>query len=485
MSRFSLMKESIRRNCIYLNLVLIILLLMGCSPQEGSKKRYNVLFIAVDDLRPELGCYGKDYISSPNIDRLASEGRIFNHAYCQQALCAPSRASLLTGRYPDQLGVMNLKDHFRDNFPDLVTLPQLFKENGYFSYGIGKIFHSPTNYDPASWSENQPVLKGSNYCLKRNDENYASTVEMVLTDTADYFDRNTTLMAIKKLEELKDSTFFLAVGLFKPHLPFNAPESFWKRYDQNTISLPETEGDPIGAPSYSIRGWWEIQNYADMPTKEEGITEDKARELIHGYRACISYTDNHVGMLLDGLKRLGLEENTIVVLWGDHGYKLYDYQDWCKHTLTEIDNRVPLIMKVPGMPNQGSSTEAIVELIDIYPTLADICSLPRSETLDGKSFKEALMDPKAKHREVALSMYPRRHDLLGYSVRSEDFRYTKWSMKDDFSKYDSLELYDLKNDPHASVNRAYDTEYASDIKALDQLLNTTVQGRRNKVYPIK
>jgi arylsulfatase A-like enzyme len=368
---------------------------------------------------------------------------------------------------------MDLNTHFRDRMPNAVTLPQHFKNHGYYSYGIGKVFHHPTGYDALSWSDPQPELTGSAYFPPIAGDKRTATE--ISPSNADYFDRNTTQMAIEKLKELKDTSFFLAVGLYKPHLPFNAPVEFWNRYNRADIDFPTTNGDPIDAPGYALRGWWEIQNYTDIPPKNVGITEEKARELIHGYRASVSYSDNHVGMLLHALDELGLDKNTIVVLWGDHGYKLYDYRDWCKHTLMEIDTRVPLIFRIPHMPKQGDATEALVESIDIYPTLADLCNIPLPQNTEGRSFKNVLLNPEAPHREAALSLYPRGDSLIGYSMRTEGFRFTKWSSSTNFTRYDSLELYDLDKDPRAFVNMAYKEKYSRVtsryLKSMDSLLS--------------
>lgn len=448
----------------------LVVLTISCGQKELRDKPFNVLFIAVDDLRPELGCYGKDYMYTPNIDKLAKEARVFNKAFCQQAICGPSRASILSGIYPHESGVMDFETSFRNKFPDLKTLPQLFKNNGYHAYGVGKIYHHPTGFDTLSWSEKQPQLKGDVYMKPENKDRYSSSNEIVEDSEANYIDRNTTMMAIEKLKELKDSVFFLAVGLYKPHLPYNAPKKFWDLYDRSEIELPVTTRPPVGSPSYSIKGYWELVNYADIPPQNE-ISEDKVKELIHGYRASVSYSDYHVGLLLDALHELDLSDNTVVVLWGDHGYKLYDYGDWCKHTLSEVDNHVPLIVKVPGMNQPGDPSDALVELVDVYPTLAELCGVSLANSVSGKSFKNVINNPITSHHTEVLSVYKRGWaKVFGYSIRNEDFRFIKWQGTDDQTGVDSLELYDLQKDPLSTINLAYDPQYREDVvKLLDRL----------------
>ena len=317
----------------------------------------NVLFIAVDDLRPELGCYGADHIESPNIDRLASMSTLFKQAYCQQAVCAPSRNSLMTGLRPDAMGIYDLYTFFRNKVPDVVTLPQHFKNHGYYTERVGKIYHTGhgNQDDQLSWSRPaakmwrpQPISNGDTVGLERDfptiDEKklpyYRSDApEKNMTDAV------ATEYAVKRIGELRDSTFFFAVGYVKPHLPFVAPEKYWDMYDPQQISIPDRT-IPEGMPDLALHQFGELRKYHDIP--EEGPLDDPtSRNLIHGYYAAVSMIDAQIGKLLNALEENQLLDDTIVILWGDHGWKLGDYGGWCKHTNFELDTRVPLIIMDP------------------------------------------------------------------------------------------------------------------------------------------
>jgi len=456
---------------------------------EPAPQKPNVLFIVVDDLRPELGCYGKDYIKSPNIDRIAKAGMVFNRAYCQQAVCSPTRSSLMTGTRPDTTKVWDLVTHFRKALPDVVTLQQNFKNNGYFVQGMGKIFHGSLD-DPQSWSVPWGTPKAVKYALEENrildqrqyeaePDGDAKTAAIKAArdavgmpsskmnsrgpafegaDVPDntFQDGKVAELAVKTLQDMsqKKEPFFLAVGFIKPHLPFVAPKKYWDLYDPATIQLAPNKFRAKDAPDYAILPGGELRNYYGIP--EGSIPDDLARQLKHGYCAAVSYTDAQVGMLLDELKRLGLDKNTIVILWGDHGWKLGEHDAWCKHTTTENDANAPLILSVPGMKNAGAHTDALVEFVDVYPTLSELAGLPLPAHLEGTSFKPLLDDPKRPWKTAAFSQYPRKQNggLMGYSMRTDRYRFTVWVSRTDRSKVDAIELYDHQTDPQENVNIA-------------------------------
>ena len=428
----------------------------------------NVLFIAADDLRTELGCYGVPAVQSPNIDRLARNGMVFNRAYCQQAVCSPSRSSLLTGTRPDTTKVWNLSTHFRKALPDVVALPQLFKDNGYFTQGMGKIYHHGYD-DPRSWSvpttfpsaphgaERAPVDPDAapGTAAKRGPPFRAS-------DGPDnsLHDGELADMAITALRALKTNSqpFFLAVGFIKPHLPFISPKKYWDLYDPAKIPLAPNPFPPKDAPDYAIVAGGEVHSYGGVPVGRH-LPDDYARQLKHGYFAAVSYMDAQVGRVLGELDRLGLRDNTIVILWGDHGWKLGEHDAWAKHSNVENDARAPLVISVPGMTNDGQHTDALVEFVDIYPTLAELAGLPLPKHLEGVSFKPLLSHPQLAWKTAAFSQYPRkvgRKNLMGYSMRTDRYRFTCWVDRADHTKVDAVELYDHQTDPQENTNIAKD-----------------------------
>ncbi len=479
----------------YLILITAFILMLATSrcqqaEQQAAEKAdlpMNILFIAVDDLRPELGCYGKDYIHSPNIDRLATKSLVFDRAYCQQAVCSPSRTSLMTGLRPDATEIYGLQTHFRDVVPGVVTLPQHFKENGYHTEFWGKIYHA-TLLDSASWS-----VEGSNqdrrvepqwpkenwraYVLDSSiaiaEQNNGGGLPYEMADVPDnaYPDGKIAEHAIRTLQTLskQDQPFFLGVGFYKPHLPFNAPKKYWDMYDPSTITLPHPS-PPTDAPAIALTEWGELRAYANIPS-EGKLDEAMSRKLIHGYRACVSYTDAQVGKVLDELDRLGLRDNTIVVLWGDHGWKLGDYGDWCKHTNFEIDTHAPLIVSVPDMANQGKHSRALVEFVDIYPTLSELAGLPIPAHVQGKSFVPLLEDPEQAWKAFALSQFPREKEkVMGYSIRTDQYRFTRWENRES-GEVIARELYQHTDDPIAKYNLAKQPGYDQEIQWLDSLLD--------------
>lgn len=455
--------------------------------------RWNVLFVAVDDLRPELGCYGAAHVRSPNLDRLAREGMVFRRAYCPQAVCSPSRTSLFTGARPDTTGVHDNELHFRKTMgSDVITLPQLFKHHGWFVQGMGKLYHGGLN-DPQSWSVWRGTPTVHVYALPQNRKivarkraerearaaqglpplrtrDYGPAWECADVPDSTYHDGALADMAIAALREAARTNlpFWLGVGFVRPHLPFVAPKKYWDLYDRDAIALAPNPFPPRGAPPYAVPPGSELRDYEGIPA-ERVLPEDLARTLKHGYYASVSYMDAQFGRVLDELERLGLRTNTIIVVWGDHGWKLGEHAAWCKHTNVELDTRVPLLVSVPGMRHAGTTTDAIVEFVDIYPTLADLCNLPIPNHIEGTSFRPVLENPTRPWKRAAFSQYPRRHEgrsLMGYSMRTERYRFTMWVSQRDPTVVDAVELYDHATDPQENENLASRPEMAQLVRDL-------------------
>jgi len=439
-----------------------------------STKRKNILFIAVDDLRPNLGCYGDPHAVSPHIDRLAGLGMQFNRAYCQVAVCNPSRASLMTGLRPDNLGVWTLPIHFREAKPDAVTIPQWFRKHGYTAVSHGKIFHNPTP-DPQSWSEPiramaslpDPYPEGTRELVqsemaklpkkdwRKNNLRRPSTSSPDLSDN-EVLDGARTEMAIEDLRRLgkQAEPFFLAMGYIRPHLAWIAPKKYWDLHDPNKLPVPKNQTLIEATPAYAMHNNSELSHYVDLidmptPWDEDELTEAKRRHLIHGYYACVSYVDAQIGRLLSVLNEEGLSDNTIVVLWSDHGWKLGENRGWGKMTNYEIDARVPLIIVDPGSKNAGTQSDQLVELLDLYPTLCSMIGIEEPDFVDGKSLVPVLNDPNTKIHDEAMSQYYRRHEdreYMGYSMRTDQYRFVEWR---DFSTGEIIEreLYDHQDLP--------------------------------------
>ncbi len=456
--------------------LVLLLCALGCAAARPP----NVLFIAVDDLRPELGVYGRPEVRSPHIDRLGREGVVFEHAYAQQAVCSPSRTSLLTGLRPDATRVYDLETHFRETVGCTVTLPQYFKQHGYHTEWYGKLFHARLLDDP-SWTQQGERLEPDDnwraYAVEENKRMGAGP-PYENADVADdtYPDGKIANRGIEALRRIARWPFFLALGFYKPHLPFTAPKRYWDLYDPSAIALPARGQPPDGAPRFASSGWGELRSYAGVP-REGPVSPELARTLIHGYRAAVSYTDAQVGRVLAELDRLGLRDQTIVVLWGDHGWKLGEYGQWAKHTNFELDTRVPLLVRAPGV--QPARTAALVELVDLYPTLVELAGLPAAAHLQGTSLVPLLREPARPWKVAALSQYP-RPGLMGRSMRTEHHRFTRWESPDGAAT--AYELYDQRTDAVADTNLA-DAEPAT-VKKLDALL-TEAWGRSLATPPCR
>lgn len=472
------------RLLLLLTTLACILLFSDRAAAASATRKPNVLLICVDDLKPLLGCYGDQKIKSPSLDRLARRGLLFERAYCNQAVCAPSRNALMTGVRSTTLGIYDLGTNFRQAIPDAVTLAQLFKQNGYRTEALGKIFHvgHGNHEDPASWSVPHFAANSIAYVLPESRAKAGLTREEALfsnqspgnlpkgaaVESADvpddkYPDGKIVDEAIQRLQAASgkpSEPFFLAVGFLKPHLPFCAPKKYWDLYQRNSFALPSRNAPPDGAPPYAPTGWGELRQYSEMPDSGP-VTDDQARTLIHGYHAAVSFMDAQLGRVLDELDRLELARNTIIVLWGDHGWHLGDHGMWCKHSNYEQANRIPLLIAAPGITKPGTRTRALAETVDIYPTLRELAGLPETklpQPLEGKSLVPVLKRPSRDSKEAVFHVYPRNRPgngaILGRAVRTERYRLVEWKKPGAAADTADLELYDYETDPAETKNLA-------------------------------
>lgn len=448
----------------------------------ANPARPNVLLILVDDLKPSFGAYGDSFVVSPNLDRLAARGMRFDRAYCNQAVCAPSRNNLMTSMRSTTSGIYSLSEFFRNRFPDAVTLPQYFMQHGYRTEGVGKVFHIGHGNvnDEKSWSvpfhKENPIdyvmIESTGGVMTREYalfENYGGGNAWQLPKSAAwenpdveddaYADGRIALEGIRRLRAAKDrdEPFFIALGFTKPHLPFCAPKRYWDLYNPADFKLAEVTTPPEGAPAYAGKDpKVEIGNYTPVPDGKEPIADDLARTLIHGYYASLSYMDAQVGKVIDELDRLGLAENTIIVLWGDHGYHLGDHGTWTKHTNYEADARIPILMIAPGVTRPNSYSSSFIETVDIYPTLAELAGLPAPtgpQTIDGTSVVPILKDPTASVRDHAYHAFDRGR-RIGRAIRTERYRMVEWKVPGEPESTAEYELYDYSVDKVEKKNLA-------------------------------
>ena len=518
----------------FASLFFLVVISNAIIAQRKPTSKPNILFIAVDDLKPLLGCYGNTMVKTPNIDRLAKMATVFNRNYCQQAICGPTRASLMTGSRPDVTKIWNLTTQMRDVNPDILTLPQYLISQGYTTSGIGKIYHPSSaikGVDPVSWSipylkskqSDFPVDTGEpangqyqlpetkakmtpdiiaerkqqNKDLAANDENPKSikgpSTECIdLPDNA-YQDGVNALLAKDQIIALSksDKPFFMGVGFSKPHLPFVAPKKYWDLYKREDMPIASFQEHSKNGPLIAYHQSGELRNYLDIPefatlpadSLRIGLKLEKQKELIHGYYAAISYMDAQVGILLNTLESLEILDNTIIVLWGDHGWHLGDHDLWHKHTNFEEATRAPLIIAGPGI--KSGKTNSLTEFVDVFPTICDLAGVTIPKNLDGKSLKPLMLNNKAKGKEYAISQYPRKlkkaemaklgytdSKMMGYSLRTDQYRYTIWmnnfNSKEVFneSQVYTSEMYDYVKDPLEKVNVVNDKNYSATSAAL-------------------
>jgi uncharacterized sulfatase len=459
-----------------LALIFLILLALFVAPiayAAEPAKKLNVLFIAVDDLSVRLGCYGHPMVKTPNIDRLAARSVRFERAYCQFPLCSPSRVSLLTGMRPDVTRIFDLLTDFRDIHPDVVTLPQLFRKHGYFTARVGKIFHYhvPLHIgtsgldDPQAWDK---VVNPRGIDKDEETKLHVLTPELDnLGESLRYLGDNSkdeeqtdgicAREAIKLLDAHRDKPFFLGVGFYRPHVPWIAPKKYFDLYARAPIKVPKIPADDRPTkPRLALLG----QN---LPKPNYGLTEEECREAIRAYYACVSFVDAQIGKVLDALDRLKLADKTIVVLWGDHGWMLGEHGLWQKMSLYEESLQVPLLIAVPGMKTAGKSCAGLVESLDVYPTLTELCSLAPPENLQGKSLQPLLEDPRRPGKDVVFSQVT-RGIFMARTLRTPRWRYIEWD-----EGYMGRELYDHDDDPHELTNLATDQRQADTVTRLRQL----------------
>lgn len=459
------------------------------SAEDAAKSKLNVLLIISDDLNTALGSYGHPLVKSPNIDRLAARGVRFERAYCQFPLCNPSRASFMTGLRPDTTGVLENATDFRKNVPDAVTLPQLFLQHGYAVARVGKIFHYgvPNQIgtsgldDPPSWQtfvnpKGRDVDDESLIFSIKPGSGFGATLSWLAAEGRDdeQTDGKSAEAAIGLLEENKEKPFFLAVGFYRPHTPYVAPKAYFDLYPTDRIRLVTASGrDGVPAAALSVNP----ANY--------GIDDDLQRKALQAYHASTSFMDAQVGRLLDALDRLGLAERTIVVFFSDHGYHLGEHGMWQKMSLFEESTHVPLIVAAPGMAGNGRSARGLAELVDVYPTLADLCGLAAPTNLAGRSLKPLLVDPAKEGKSAVLSQVRRgpganataktkaatkpaqREAFSGYALRTDRYRYIEWD-----NGRRGRQLYDHETDPTEQHNLADDPRTTATVAELSRTLRT-------------
>lgn len=453
-------------------LLLAAVLLFGVAATAAT--RPNVLFIAVDDMNSDLGCYGHPYVKSPNIDRLAKRGVRFDRTYCQFPLCSPSRSSIMTGLRPSQTKVFDLRYHFRTHMPGVVTLPQLFKNNGYYVARVGKIYHygNPGDIgtsgldDPASWTEFVNPAGRDKTTLETDVINYTpqrglGSAMSFLADKEgkdeEHTDGKVALETIKLLEKHRSESFFIAAGFYKPHTPYIAPKKYFDLYPLEQVQLPKEPVDylkSVPAPALASTKPWPLF----------GVTPDQARECKRAYYAAISFVDAQIGKLLDAVERLKLTDNTIVIFWSDHGYHLGEHGLWMKQSLFEESARVPMILSTPWLKTRGQTCPRTVEFLDVYPTLADLAGLIPPNNLGGVSLRPLLDNPQKPWNRPAFTQV-QRGNFPGYAVRTERWRYIEW---DDGQQ--GAQLYDEKTDPHEYNNLAGDPKHAAVVAEMKTLI---------------
>ncbi len=457
--------------------VFIVIQFLTVSAIHAQNHKMNVLFIAVDDMNNDLGCFGNTQVQSPNIDRLADQGVAFANAYCQFPLCSPSRSSLLTGLRPDSTRVFDLHYHFRQGLPNVVTLPQMFINNGYYTARIGKIFHygNPGDIgtngldDKASWMERINPAGLDKTALEIDVINYTPKRKGLGAAMAYYSDSSGTDVqhtdgmvasdAIQMMAKHKDKPFFIAVGFYKPHCPWITPSKYFDEYNLDKIKLP-----PL--PPETVNNYPALALASTQPWPYFGLTPDHAQECKLAYFAAISFVDAQIGRVLNAVDSLGLDKNTIVVFWSDHGYHLGEHGLWFKQSLFEEAAKCPLIISVPGSATQGKTCRHPVELLDIYPTLADLAGLTPPEDLQGFSLSALIKNPEATWDHPAFTQVERRNNQPGHSIRTELWRYTEW----DYGKAGE-ELYNEVNDPHELHNLVNEPQYAEILEHLRSLLH--------------
>ena len=474
------------KRVLALILLAFIFAASAASVPTIANDRRNVLLLLVDDLKPALGCYGDAIAKTPRLDKLAASGMRFDLAYCNQAVCAPSRFTLMLGSHSTSTGLYDLRSQLRQIVPDAVTMPQYFAKHGYRTESLGKVFHighgnlgDPDSFsaphfhdkiieylDPTSTDGGKLTREEAFFTNQHLDKiktlPRGAAFEAPEVDDEQYADGRVAAETVKRLraaKQLRDqdgTPFFMVAGFARPHLPFCVPKRYWDLYDPATLPLPEFEELPHDAPSVAGKRGGEISNYKPVP--EDGnlkLSAELKRSLIHGYYASTSFVDAQIGKVLDELNSSGLVSNTIVVLWGDHGFHLGDLGIWTKHTNYEQANHIPILISAPGVTHPGSATKQLAESVDIFPTLAELAGLPKPtgpQPMDGVSLVPVLKDSSARVRDHAYHAYPKAK--LGRAIRTERYRLVEWRAIGAAAESAEYELYDYEADPLERENLA-------------------------------
>jgi iduronate 2-sulfatase len=483
--------------------LLASLLLASCSLLSAAE-RPNVLFIASDDMRPQLGCYGDTIVKSPNLDQLAARGMVFERSYVQQALCSPSRISMLSGRYPATTTIWEIGRTLRTTMPDITTMPQHFKNHGYHTRSIGKIYHVGID-DDASWTI--PAAQGNK---PRHSPQTAEAVTKFVDDAKargvavpkrgpgarnsvvppfeavdcadeDLLDGDAASQGVAQLREhakSPDKPFFLAVGFANPHVPWISPKKYWDLYDPAEFELAKNEFVPKGAPAFAATSGNDFRGYKGVPSGP--LPEDYKRQCLHGYYAAISYVDAQVGRLLATLEETGLAKNTVVVFWSDHGYYMGEHTWWgAKHNNYEGATRNCFIVATPDMKTAGAKTQSLAQAVDIAPTLTELCGLPANDGFQGTSLKPVLDDPATNVNKAAFSWYP-KEGWLGVAMRTDKWRYVEWTKTGETTQ---RELYNMVHDKQNDLNVADKPEHVKVIESLSKQMREKFPVQEFKALP--
>ncbi|MEH6549878.1 MAG: sulfatase [Pseudomonadales bacterium] len=477
-------------NMLFKMLIVISMLFQvsAICADDMSSPIKNVLFIVMDDLRPELQTYGKLHIQSPEIDALANESVLFSNAYSNVPVCGASRASVLSGLRPSPHRFLGYQSRIDEDAPEAITLPAQLKNSGFRTISVGKVLHfradSRDDWSKRPWHPMDDV-KGTSkdtghrdYQIEDNilrfkKERKGPAFEAADVPDNDYFDGKIAERAIAELQKAaeEEQPFFLAVGFLKPHLPFNAPKKYWDLYAPDSIALAKHRTFPTSAPQQAWHDWGELRKHDDVPPAPELMPDDVARDLVRGYAAAVSYSDAQVGKVLKALESQGLAENTLVILWGDHGWSLGEHGLWAKHSPFDVATKVPLLIRAPGLSSDGGRADGLAELVDLYPTIVDLLQLPQPDHLQGRSLRPQLLDPAHTGKE-AVFMRWRNADI----VRTDRFSYTQWKNK--AGEQTAHMLYDLNADPEEVINIADDSAFEDQVKALKERLHV-----QNSWYP--
>ena len=512
----------------FLTIFILFAVLISCTKKNNDNlvvSQSNILFIAIDDMKPTLGCYGDLSTFTPHMDKLAEQGTVFLNAHCQEALCGPSRTSLLLGLYPDQTLIWDFSRKFRNIYPDIVTLPQHFGNNDYTAIGVGKVcdYRNVDQYeDSLSWSEtsfphgnnaspyfneNSGPLVGHFYqppLVKKKFNDLKPEAEAAGINPVTYLHRHIKpstecidlpddayidgVFAERAVEEMKrlavqDQPFFLAVGFHRPHLPFTAPKKYWDLYKREDMEISEIQGMAENDVAYAYNTSGHLRSYSDeegnfiYDTLKSGGTlpVNEQKKLIHGYKAAVTYIDTQVGKILSTLEELQLTDKTIIVLWGDHGFHLGDHNIWGKTTNFEQATRSPLIIAMPS--HIPYKTETPVEFVDIYPTLCELAGLDVPDHLAGESLVDLIKGNEKLQDPYAFSQIM-RGAMMGYAIRDERYRYVEWIEKGphvdpdaDFSKVVGRQFFDYKHDPLETINYAGSEEYKDVLEKLTRRMH--------------